>query len=95
LNASQLVEYAGDYYSDELCTTYTLIVRDDQLVAEHRKNEDTIWHRTNEDTILRPEEKDTFSARSFGLVQFTRNDEGAVTGFQSSSGRVRNLRFNR
>lgn len=95
LNASQLVEYAGDYYSDELCTTYTLIVRDDQLVAEHRKNEDTIWHRKNEDTILRPAEKDTFSARFFGQVQFTRNDEGAVTGFQSSSGRVRNLRFNR
>ena len=38
--AEQLTQFAGDYYSPELGTSYTLVVKDGKLVAQHRRHDD-------------------------------------------------------
>ena len=86
LSASQLAEFAGDYYSPELGTTYTITVRNGQLVAEHRRHNDI---------SLTELDGDLFSGTQwfFQTVQFTRDNEKRITGFRLTAGRVRNLRF--
>jgi CubicO group peptidase (beta-lactamase class C family) len=83
-----LAEYTGDYHSEELGTTYTLVVRDDALVATHVRH----------DPIpLTPSAPDAFNGNTwfFGDVQFERDDDGSITGFRVTSGRVRGLLFMR
>jgi CubicO group peptidase (beta-lactamase class C family) len=81
-----LAEYTGEYYSEELGTTYTLVVRDDALVATHVRHDPI---------TLRPTAPDGFSGNVwfFGRVQFERDAAGTITGFRLTSGRVRNLLF--
>jgi len=88
LDAQQLKEFAGDFYSDELGTTYTLAVVDGKLVAQHRRHEDI---------PLNPTKKDMFLGEQwfFRQVRFTRDRENRITGFRLSGGRVRNLRFDK
>jgi hypothetical protein len=85
---AQLREYAGNYYSDELGTTYTVVVQDGKLVAQHRRHDDI---------TLTPLDQDTFlgSQWFFQRVRFTRDKEGHVTGMRVTGGRVRNMRFDR
>ena len=42
LAPEQLTEFEGDYYTEELDTTYTIGVRGDGLVAQHRRHEDIV-----------------------------------------------------
>jgi CubicO group peptidase (beta-lactamase class C family) len=86
--AEQLTQFAGDYYSPELGTSYTLVVKDGKLVAQHRRHDDI---------SLTDLESDLFSGNRwyFQTVQFTRDSEKRITGFRLTSGRVRNLRFDR
>jgi hypothetical protein len=88
LAPAQLGEYAGNYYSDELGTTYTLVVQDGKLVAQHRRHDDI---------TLTPLDQDTFlgSQWFFQRVRFTRDKDGHVTGMRVTGGRVRNMRFDR
>jgi hypothetical protein len=74
--------------SPELDTRWEIIARDGQLVAQHRRYDDI---------PLDPGKIDDFSSRTWFLrdLRFTRGDEGRVTGFLVTSGRVRNLRFDR
>lgn len=84
-NAEQLADYSGRYSSPELETTYTLSVRDKQLVAEHR------W---NGDVQLDPVELDAFAGEDFPLrIRFRRDSGGAITGFQASLYRTRDVWF--
>jgi CubicO group peptidase (beta-lactamase class C family) len=86
-NASaELAQYTGDYYSEELGTTYRILLRDGVLVAEHRRHTDTPLTGTVRDRFV----GDNWWFRS---VQFSRDDAGRVDGFLLSGGRVRNLRF--
>lgn len=86
--AAQLAEFAGDYYSPELGTTYTMVVKDSQLTAEHRRHNDI---------RLTELDGDLFSASQwfFQRVQFTRDDEKRINGFRLTAGRVRNPRFDK
>ena len=86
--AVQLAEYAGDYYSPELGTTYTLVMKDGKLLAQHRRHDDI---------TLTELDGDLFSSNRwfFQTVQFTRGAEKRITGFRLTSGRVRNLRFDK
>jgi CubicO group peptidase (beta-lactamase class C family) len=88
LKPEELTKFAGDYYSEELGTTYTLIVRDSKLIAQHRRNHDT---------VLTPTEPDAFVGDQFffGKVQFTRDKAHKITGFRLTGSRVRNLRFDK
>jgi CubicO group peptidase (beta-lactamase class C family) len=88
LDEDGLAEYSGRYYSAELETAYTLVVRNGTLVATH------VRHDPIE---LEPEQLDTFGSETwfFGQVRFERNDSGDISGMRVSSGRVRNLLFER
>ena len=88
VSAAQLTQFAGDYYSPELGTSYTLVLKDGKLMAQHRRHDDI---------TLTELEGDLFSGNRwfFQTVQFTRDNEKRITGFRLTSGRVRNLRFDR
>jgi CubicO group peptidase (beta-lactamase class C family) len=81
----QLKEFTGTFYSSEIDATYTLALQGDQLVLR-RKNVDG-------DTPLVVQFADAFSAAGTGSIRFTRNAKRELTGFLLSTGRVRNLQF--
>ncbi|HEY9502629.1 MAG TPA: DUF3471 domain-containing protein, partial [Pyrinomonadaceae bacterium] len=86
--AAQLAQFAGDYYSPELGTVYMLVVRDGKLVAQHRRHDDI---------SLTELDGDLFSGNRwfFQMVQFTRDGQKRINGFRLTSGRARNVRFDR
>ena len=88
LGVSQLDEFVGDYYSDELGTTYSFVVEDSSLIVHHRKHEDF---------KLTPVREDFFSGSAwfFAQVKVERDNENNVIGCRVSNGRVRNLEFDR
>jgi hypothetical protein len=83
LEPRPLGEYAGSYVSDEAEVTYTAVVQDGSLVLKRRP-----------DAVLRltPAYADGFRS-PIGLVRFTRDASGAVTGFHVSQDRVWKLAF--
>jgi hypothetical protein len=87
-DTAALAEYTGDYYSDELGTVYTFIVKDGKLIAQHRRHNDI---------TMTPKVVDQFAGSTwfFVSVYFTRDNNKQVTGFKLTGGRVRNLRFAR
>jgi CubicO group peptidase (beta-lactamase class C family) len=82
----ELGEYAGEYRSQELQTSYRLEVRDGVLVARH--------FRTG-DRAFRPQAPDRFQAGGFGEVHFLRDETGDVMAFTANQVRIRGLRFDR
>ncbi len=88
LTLEQMQEYTGEYHSEELDTTYRIILQDDNLLAHHRRHGDIPLIRTKEDVL-------TGRQWFFHKVQFIRNEKHKITGFLLTGGRVRNLRFER
>jgi CubicO group peptidase (beta-lactamase class C family) len=86
LTAAELVQYAGRYYSQELDTSYTFVVKDGKLVLQRKKFEDA---------PLTPGAVDSFTDADLGTIKFTRDSKNAVTGFELNAGRVRHLKFAR
>ncbi len=84
--AAELAEYAGEYRSQELDTSWRMEVREGSLVARH--------FRTG-DMALRPAAPDTFSGGAFGEVRFVRDEAGRVVAFTANQVRIRGLRFER
>ncbi len=82
----ELTDFAGTYYSDELGTVYTFKVKDGRLTASHRRHSDIIFS---------PLKEDTFEGNRwyFRTVQFERDEAGNIRGMYVSSGRVRDLWF--
>jgi len=85
---AQLSEFSGDYYSPELGTTYTLVVKEGQLIAQHRRHDDIKLTQFDGDRFRG-------SQWFFQRVQFTRDADKRVVGFRLTGGRVRNLRFDK
>jgi CubicO group peptidase (beta-lactamase class C family) len=88
LSAEELAEFSGDYSSEELGTTYSLMVRNGELLAQHR-------HLGDIPLTLLPVRGQFLGG---GWLQsivftFTRNAQNQVTGFTMSAARSRNLRF--
>ena len=85
LTPEQLAEFEGDYYTEELDTTYSIRVREDQLVAKHIRHDD----------ILLTYADGHFLGNTwfFPKIHFTRDDTGHVIGFSLTGGRVKNLHF--
>jgi CubicO group peptidase (beta-lactamase class C family) len=81
-----LPDYAGHYRSEELETSWSVQVKEGKLMLQH--------HRHGE-IPLRPMARDKFSGSNLGSLQFERDAGGKVTGFKVTTGRVRNLRFDR
>ncbi len=79
-----LLEYAGLYYSPELETVYTLVVKNGKLFASNRRVVDA---------ELTLGQKDAFSTSMGVSGHFERGATGKVTGLRISAERVRNLLF--
>ncbi len=79
-----LKEFAGSYVSDELDVRYEIQLKSGALHVE-------VGH--NGDMGLAPQKKDFFLVGDLGKIQFRRSANGAITGFEVSTGRVLNLKF--
>jgi|TARA_R110000737_G_scaffold157205_1_gene185739 CubicO group peptidase (beta-lactamase class C family) len=86
ISTINLSDYIGDYYSEELMTTYSISATDSNLLVKHIRVSDF---------TINPYEVDLFTDNSwfFSQVQFFRNSENKVTGFKVSNGRARNNHF--
>ena len=85
LTPAQLAEFEGDYYTEELDTTYRIRVQGNQLVAQHIRHDDILLTYT--DGHFRG------NTWFFPQIHFTRDNTGRVTGFRLTGGRVKNLHF--
>lgn len=83
---NELQKYTGKYFSDELETFYTIVVKDSTLMAEHRNLKNI---------KLSPTEDDTFSGDVFfmGEVEFKKDKNGNVNAFTVSNGRTKGIYF--
>ncbi len=80
-----LAEFVGRYFSEELETFYTIAAEDSALVLQHRRLEDA---------PLTPGAEDTFTAGfPIARVDFVRDEEGLITGFEADAGRTRDVWF--
>jgi CubicO group peptidase (beta-lactamase class C family) len=82
----ELEEFAGIYLSDELGVSYALAVEEGSLVFR------IVRHEAHE---LEPLFGEVFGSDDYGVFEFQRRADGAVTGFLLDAGRVRNLEFTR
>lgn len=85
-NKEELLNFEGDYWSDELETVYHLIVKDGNLMIKHR------WIG---EVSLEPISKDIFKTDWGYFVKFNRNKEREILNLSISSGRTLNVVFNR
>lgn len=83
-----LAEFEGRFYSPELETFYDLGVKEGTLLARHIRHDPITLTATGPDTF-------TGSAFFFGEAEFDRDAGGRVVSMRVSSGRVRNVRFER
>ncbi|MHB1330228.1 MAG: serine hydrolase, partial [Gemmatimonadales bacterium] len=83
--AADLAEFSGRYLSEELETFYTLVVKNDSLVFQHRRRDDA---------TLTPGDKDAFTGGGLTFA-FERDRNGLVIGFYVANGRTRDVRFDR
>ena len=80
-------QYVGEYRSDELNVSYTIVVAPDGRLAVMRNKLDPI--------LLQALKPDTFSGASLGTLTFVRAPSGATTGSTITMGGVRRLWFAR
>ena len=83
-----LAEYTGDYYSPELSTTYTLTVESGKMIARHFRTGDIHLNLTKPDQFS----GDRWYFHDIIVVRDTNNN---ITGLKVSSGRARNLKFDK
>ncbi|MBL7856438.1 MAG: serine hydrolase [Cyclobacteriaceae bacterium] len=83
-----LSDYTGVFYSPELETRYTVVLEGDKLKATHIRNEPCEIH---------PVADGIFNADAWymGRIEFIKNPQGVVTGMKVSSGRVKNVKFDK
>jgi CubicO group peptidase (beta-lactamase class C family) len=86
--SSNLSDFEGDYYSDELSTGYTLKVKENKLILSHLRLDDLSLNRVG-DNHFSGSGPQTFSFE----MEFLRNDKTAVTGFIISNFGVKRLPF--
>ncbi|MEL6810166.1 MAG: serine hydrolase domain-containing protein [Bacteroidota bacterium] len=84
-SGTDLRQFTGTYYSSELTTYYHLIVKEEKLIVTHSRLSDV---------DLEPIKSDTFTGNT-GLIDFQRNEDNTISGFKVSTGRVRDLWFER
>lgn len=82
LSIADLMEYPGDFFSPELDTKYIVSVKDSSLLIKIPRNEDM---------KLSPFLKDIFADGL--IIRFSRNKKNSIDGFFLTTGRVRNLYF--
>jgi CubicO group peptidase (beta-lactamase class C family) len=84
--ASELSSYTGDYHSDQIGVTFTVERRGSVLALKNGG-----WV----DTSVQGFSKDVFAGDVVGIVKFSRDARGTVTGFSLNRGGARDVRFDR
>ena len=78
-----LDQYAGTFYSEEIETEYEIFIRRGMIVGRHFRFGEIPFTFVKEDVL-----------KSSGiLARIVRNESGEITGIKASTGRVRNLWF--
>ncbi len=85
-SGADLRAFVGEYTSPELDATYKLAAHDSGLV---------IRMPGRADVLLEPIFPDAFAGAIVGVVKFSRDARGLVTGFTVNTSSVRSLRFDR
>jgi len=85
LTPSQLKEYQGEYYCEDLDTLYKLEIKRGKLIFSHNDASPG---------FLVLKDQDQFRLGNLAL-QFVRDSEGRITSFLLDAGRVRNLPFHK
>lgn len=84
-DTSKLSEYEGDYYSEEIDSTYRVMIKEGRLVVARKKAATA---------LLTPRFRDAFSSPGIlGVFRFTRDAQNRIDGIRLSAGRIRNFRF--
>jgi CubicO group peptidase (beta-lactamase class C family) len=78
-----LQEYTGEYYSEEAQTTFQILVKNGQLIAQL---DPTSFH------ALTPTYKDGFTYQG-AAISFRRDNKKQITGMSIFAGRARNVAF--
>ncbi|MBN1224976.1 MAG: serine hydrolase [Candidatus Aminicenantes bacterium] len=86
LSSSQLKEYAGKYYSDELKISYTLTVENKNLILTLREIPYNLTAYSHDNFVWQ-------SIESEFELKFIRNKENNVTGFELQEDIVKNIIF--
>jgi CubicO group peptidase (beta-lactamase class C family) len=79
-----LLEFEGDYWSDELETVYHIILKDGTININHR------WLG---EISLEPVSNDFFKTDDGYYMKFNRNTKGGISNLSMSSGRTLNVIF--
>lgn len=86
VNAVQLSQFVGSYYSRELEATYKITLERGKLVAHHMRLGD---FNLSPNMIT----TDVFGSAAGGSMAFYRDGQNKVAGFKLSGGRIRNIVF--
>lgn len=85
---TSIKEFEGEYYSDELLTSYTFEMKNDKLIMKHIRLSDIELKRIGENKFSGSGDQ-TFMFE----MEFLRNGTGAVAEFVISNFGVKNLKF--
>jgi CubicO group peptidase (beta-lactamase class C family) len=83
---AQLVDYAGNYYSEELDVMHSVSVKD---------GKPKIRIRALPEREMNPIYADAFITSNLGQIKFTKDSAGKVNGYEVFTGRIRHLRFDK
>ena len=86
LKKEEMAGHAGTYSNDETEAAYTIMVKDGELILQHRKFADV---------KLSPIAPDQFSCPNWWMsnLKFLRDKKGVITGFEVNAGRVLHLPY--
>jgi CubicO group peptidase (beta-lactamase class C family) len=84
-DAGTIAAYVGDYYSDELDVTWSIVVDKGTVIIRRRAVPDWPVQPAFLDAFVTPR----------GVLRFGRDDRGRVTGFVIGGGRVTGFKFTR
>jgi len=87
LSPAQLKEYIGSFYSEELQTTYEILLENGKLYIRHENP-----YKDYPEDALYPTFKDKFIVNGLKL-NFFRSQKGDAVSFTVDAGRVKNIRF--
>jgi len=82
----EIAIYTGTYYNEETEAAYSVVVKDGDLILQHRKFADV---------KLSPIAPDQFSCPNWWMsnIKFLRDKKGVITGFEVNAGRVLHLLY--
>jgi hypothetical protein len=78
-------EYTGQYYSEELRTTVTILIKNNVLTLQLSPQKESLLTAAYEDGMV--------ATNAWVNLAFDRDGNGQITGITASSDRVRNLKF--